>query len=82
MKCKKKPKLKLTKFSFLKCSDKLNFSTLIPKCIKSPMIFSLIQDGEFFKKSIKKTLFKITLMNFGTNKNKLKNKINKETWTI
>lgn len=46
------------------------------------MIFSLIQDGEFFKKSIKKTLFKITLMNFGINKNKLKNKINKETWTI
>lgn len=81
-KCRRKPKLKLIKLSFLKCSNKQSSLTLIPKCTKSPMISLLIQDGGFSKKSIKRILSKIILMNFGTNKNNSKNKTNKETWTI
>lgn len=80
MKCKKKPKPKSIKFNFLKCSNKLSFLIQTQKCIKSHMIFSLIQDGEFQKKLTSKILSKTTLMNSGTNKNNWKNKISKEIW--
>ena len=74
IKSKKKPKPKSTKLSSSKCSSKLNSSHLTQKCTKFSMTFWQIHDGAFSKMSIRKILSKITLMNSGIRKSKLKNK--------
>lgn len=81
-KSKKKPKLKSTKLNSLKCSNRQNSWTQTLKCIKSPMIFWRIPDGEFWTKQTKKTPFKTTSTNYGTKKNRPKSRASKEIWII
>jgi hypothetical protein len=81
-KSKKRQRHKLTKLNSLRCLNRRNSLTQTLKCTKSPMIFWLIPDGEFWTKQTKKTPFKTTSTNYGTRKNKPKNRASKEIWII